>query len=1178
MRKLAFLILSCAALRAQNPPSYNQLRIIPNPTRTAVGVEQFFEKSQSHYIGLSAPDTVTANVTFRLPNADGTAGSCLSTNGTAALNWAGCSNIDVSPTFPDYLYYHFRDDDSTKLYMSHSRDAFNYADLNPSGTFVQSPSNRDPSVLYKNGLFYISASPDGVSSGTKIQIWTTPDHIHFDGPHYLDVYPSFGGGVGCCSFAPEWFEDPVSGDDYLISTNSNDGGVTFTWWFMKMDLSTLTPTVVTNVVVNGTTQQTNFDNYMFYDAATSTYYITYVDLISSPFQQYVVWATSSTLVGPYTQVPASGVDAMGFSAQSEAPSVLQLPLGTGAPAPVSNGDFESGALTPWVTFAGSGSVVTSPVHGGTYSLSENPASLIYNDVTVTPLSNYVAFAWVQSTTALPVAIVASDSLNPASTVVFNYTPSATWSLISVPFTSSATGILRVQVQTGAGSGTATWDDVTVMPADCLRVNADTWVYPFNRGPSFNAGDGRKYLVKYRDSCRATPTSPRFESFEGQQPDPISISAAEHGTVLKIVDPIVAQTVFNAVDYYHNTNNQASRQALGNANPFFTFNIFSKNANGNLQYNEAPTYAATQSNGDASVWSGCGTTDVTCPTPFAGNGKWVVNHNGGGGSGIIQLNNANSETGEASILYGNSIYSFGGLPLDASSLGKKALWTCGENNQFFGSLPVGQNIANNWWFCYNGGLGGLVGSNPTVANPGFESGSFSGWTAAGSTAVQSILVHNGSFAAELGPGGSVTQTISGLTNGTTYEFIMWVQTAPGAGIGGNLYIDDGTGGNAATGLPFLSVGSWYQIGTQYTANATTNARIRYEVNAGATADSFLDDVQFYVLNSPVGSFPLGISPSSGEVRANYGVTFGGGDSTSLDSADWAGLYATSAGFLSLSNNGLFNNREGALSLGTLSVGTASGDSLFWGSNAAMYSTGSGFVNLGVTGSDREAALSLGSLSIGPVSGDALFFGSDAAMYATASGFVNLGVTTGDREAALSVGSLSVGLMSGDALYFNADAAFYATSPGFISLANNGSTANREGALSLGVLSVGTSSGDALYMGSNINMDSPALGKLNIGHGTYGQFDAFVRIGELSNGGGNTDLVGKLVINTTGGACGGSATCTGFTFVHSGAYSTAPGCIFYDPGSSFSPQATVSTTGFLVFAPLGDNIVYHCIFVE
>lgn len=54
----------------------------------AQGPVRFADSDSSNYVAFQAPATVASNVTWTLPNADGTSGQVLSTNGTGTLSWS----------------------------------------------------------------------------------------------------------------------------------------------------------------------------------------------------------------------------------------------------------------------------------------------------------------------------------------------------------------------------------------------------------------------------------------------------------------------------------------------------------------------------------------------------------------------------------------------------------------------------------------------------------------------------------------------------------------------------------------------------------------------------------------------------------------------------------------------------------------------------------------------------------------------------------------------------------------------------------------------------------------------------------------------------------------------------------------------------------------------------------
>ena len=59
---------------------------------------RFFEDSNngSHYMGIKAPDSVTATTILTLPDGDGTANQVLQTDGSGTLSWGEARTNDVT--------------------------------------------------------------------------------------------------------------------------------------------------------------------------------------------------------------------------------------------------------------------------------------------------------------------------------------------------------------------------------------------------------------------------------------------------------------------------------------------------------------------------------------------------------------------------------------------------------------------------------------------------------------------------------------------------------------------------------------------------------------------------------------------------------------------------------------------------------------------------------------------------------------------------------------------------------------------------------------------------------------------------------------------------------------------------------------------------------------------------
>lgn len=80
----------------------NALRINPYGAAAGnTGVMQFMELTSngSNFVGFKAPDNIAANTSWVLPNADGTVGQFLSTNGTGVLSWQSAGGATVSSVF-----------------------------------------------------------------------------------------------------------------------------------------------------------------------------------------------------------------------------------------------------------------------------------------------------------------------------------------------------------------------------------------------------------------------------------------------------------------------------------------------------------------------------------------------------------------------------------------------------------------------------------------------------------------------------------------------------------------------------------------------------------------------------------------------------------------------------------------------------------------------------------------------------------------------------------------------------------------------------------------------------------------------------------------------------------------------------------------------------------------------
>ncbi|MFG2310792.1 chitinase [Streptomyces sp. NPDC048566] len=129
-----------------------------------------------------------------------------------------------------------------------------------------------------------------------------------------------------------------------------------------------------------------------------------------------------------------------------------------------NGGFESG-LADWTCSAGSGTTVSSPVHGGSAALKATPAgqdnARCTQSVAVKPNATYTLSAWVQGGYAY------LGATGTGTTDVSTWTPdSASWKKLTTTFTTGAS-TTSVTVYTHGWYGQAAYfaDDLSVLGPD-----------------------------------------------------------------------------------------------------------------------------------------------------------------------------------------------------------------------------------------------------------------------------------------------------------------------------------------------------------------------------------------------------------------------------------------------------------------------------------------------------------------------------------------------------------------------------------------------------------------------------------------------------------------------------------------------------------------------------------------
>lgn len=167
-----------------------------------------------------------------------------------------------------------------------------------------------------------------------------------------------------------------------------------------------------------------------------------------------------------------------------------------------NGDFETGALSPWA-IAGGNAVIGTTAHSGAYGAALGGGAVqswIYQDVAgLTPGQAYQVSTWVKASTSVAnsVELWLHDTQGNGSSYIYATTGTG-WQQVSIPFTATATGKLRIHLIQAGNSITTYWDDVVVAPkatgAATMRIAPSSSAAPSNAlgGPNtkFAAGSSK----------------------------------------------------------------------------------------------------------------------------------------------------------------------------------------------------------------------------------------------------------------------------------------------------------------------------------------------------------------------------------------------------------------------------------------------------------------------------------------------------------------------------------------------------------------------------------------------------------------------------------------------------------------------------------------------------------------
>ncbi|GAB2731105.1 carbohydrate binding domain-containing protein [Kitasatospora kifunensis] len=173
----------------------------------------------------------------------------------------------------------------------------------------------------------------------------------------------------------------------------------------------------------------------------------------------VTAGASSTLnISTTTATPAGSypLTITGSAASGSHSATYTLTVAGTTTSGLANGGFESGSLSPWTCQPG-GAVVSTPVHSGSHALQVTPSASQTGEcdqsVTLLPNHAYTLTGWVQGSYAY---IGVSGGATGSS-----WTNSSSWTQLSVPFTTDATGKATVYVHGWYGQGNVYADDFAI---------------------------------------------------------------------------------------------------------------------------------------------------------------------------------------------------------------------------------------------------------------------------------------------------------------------------------------------------------------------------------------------------------------------------------------------------------------------------------------------------------------------------------------------------------------------------------------------------------------------------------------------------------------------------------------------------------------------------------------------
>ena len=129
----------------------------------ATGALKLYDSDDSNYVALQSAGTVSSNITWTLPSADGSSGQALTTNGSGTLSWATASSADPASADGDSLGT--ASAEWSDLYLADSSVIYFGADQDTTLTHTDGTGltlNSTNKLTFGDAASFIQQSSDGV--------------------------------------------------------------------------------------------------------------------------------------------------------------------------------------------------------------------------------------------------------------------------------------------------------------------------------------------------------------------------------------------------------------------------------------------------------------------------------------------------------------------------------------------------------------------------------------------------------------------------------------------------------------------------------------------------------------------------------------------------------------------------------------------------------------------------------------------------------------------------------------------------------------------------------------------------------------------------------------------------------------------------------------------------------